>query len=63
MVEFIWKLEDTEEEEGIQRLPYIEGVIEIPQRTYRPLNVKVVHKDPTTLHSLLTKVKTPIPQI
>ena len=54
--------EHTEEEERILCMPYIKGVSEILQRTCRPLNVKVVHKAPTTLHSLLTKAKTPIPK-
>ena len=54
--------EEHTDEERILCLPYIKGVSEILQRISRPLNVKVVHKAPTTLRSLLTKVKTPIPQ-
>ena len=46
--------EETDEQERILCcLPYIKG---------RPLKVRIVHKAPTTLRSLLTRVKPPTPK-
>ena len=54
--------EETDEQERILCLPYIKGISETLHRTCRPLKVRIVHKAPTTLRSLLTRVKPPTPK-
>ena len=50
------------EGERVLCLPYIKGLSETLQRVCRPLEVRIRHKATNTLHSLLTRIKTPLPE-
>ena len=50
------------EGERVLCLPYIKGLSETLQRVCRPLEVRIRHKATNTLRSLLTRIKTPLPE-
>ena len=54
--------EETDKQHRILCLTYIKGISETLHRTYRPLIVRIVHKAPNTLHSLLTRFKPSTPK-
>ena len=56
------KLEREEERPPTVHLPYIAGVSERIRRVHKDFNIRVAFKSGPTLHSLLTKVKDPLPR-
>ena len=52
----------TKEGERVPCLPYIKGLSETLKRVCRPLEVRIRHKATNTLRSLLTRIKTPLPE-
>ena len=52
---------EREERVPIVHLPYVAGISEWTRRVCKEFNIRVVFKLGPTLHSLLTKLKDPLP--
>ena len=54
--------QEEEEKQPLAVIPYISGISEWIRKACEKYNLKVVFKSGPTLHSLLTKVKDPLPK-